>query len=45
LFPEHGIGNTYWEGTVQYKAAGSAGGLAAGVGYLEMTGYAKPVHF
>ncbi len=45
LQAEDGIGNTYWEGAVQYKAAGSAGGLAAGVGYLEMTGYSKPVHF
>lgn len=36
---EDGIGNTYWEGAVQYS------GSATGVGYLEMTGYAKPVHF
>ncbi|HLI83632.1 MAG TPA: lipocalin-like domain-containing protein [Bryobacteraceae bacterium] len=36
---ENGIGNTYWEGSVQYS------GSATGVGYLEMTGYAKPVQF
>ena len=29
--------NDYWEGAVTYR------GSAAGVGYLEMTGYAKPV--
>ena len=31
-------GPTYWEGAVNYS------GSAAGVGYLEMTGYDKPVH-
>jgi predicted secreted hydrolase len=36
---ENGIGNTYWEGSVKYT------GSATGVGYLEMTGYAQPVHF
>ena len=30
-------GNTYWEGAVTYS------GTARGVGYIEMTGYAKPV--
>jgi len=30
-------GNSYWEGAVTYS------GGAGGVGYLEMTGYAKPV--
>jgi predicted secreted hydrolase len=30
-------GNNYWEGAVQYS------GSAGGVGYLEMTGYDKPV--
>jgi predicted secreted hydrolase len=39
LSAEDGIGNTYWEGAVQYT------GSTTGVGYLEMTGYAKPVHF
>ena len=29
---------TYWEGAVTYT------GTARGVGYLEMTGYAKPIH-
>ena len=32
-------GTTYWEGAVNYS------GTAAGVGYLEMTGYLKPVEF
>ena len=32
-------GQTYWEGAVSYS------GSANGVGYLEMTGYLKPVHF
>jgi len=32
-------GTTYWEGAVNYS------GSARGVGYLEMTGYAKPVEF
>jgi predicted secreted hydrolase len=32
-------GATYWEGAVTYS------GTAKGVGYLEMTGYAKPVEF
>jgi predicted secreted hydrolase len=32
-------GTTYWEGTVAYS------GSARGVGYLEMTGYDKPVEF
>jgi len=30
---------TYWEGAVTYS------GSSAGVGYLEMTGYGKPVKF
>ena len=32
-------GNTYWEGAVNYT------GNARGVGYLEMTGYERPVEF
>lgn len=32
-------GTTYWEGAVNYS------GSARGVGYLEMTGYDKPVEF
>ncbi len=32
-------GGTYWEGAVDYS------GSARGVGYLEMTGYGKPVQF
>ncbi len=32
-------GTTYWEGAVRYS------GSAPGVGYLEMTGYDKPVEF
>jgi len=32
-------GTTYWEGSVNYS------GSARGVGYLEMTGYDKPVEF
>ncbi len=32
-------GTTYWEGAVNYS------GTARGVGYLEMTGYDKPVEF
>jgi predicted secreted hydrolase len=32
-------GTTYWEGAVDYS------GSARGVGYLEMTGYVKPVEF
>jgi predicted secreted hydrolase len=39
LVPEHGAAPTYWEGTVVYS------GSAAGVGYLEMTGYARPLKF
>lgn len=37
LVPEDSGGNAYWEGAVTYR------GTAAGVGYLEMTGYAAPV--
>jgi predicted secreted hydrolase len=37
LFSEDAIGPTYWEGAVTYS------GSASGTGYLEMTGYAKPV--
>ena len=37
LRPEDGIGPSYWEGAVRYS------GSAGGVGYLEMTGYDKPV--
>lgn len=32
-------GPNYWEGAVTFT------GSAAGVGYLEMTGYDKPVRF
>jgi len=35
LVPENGAGPTYWEGAVTYS------GSAAGVGYLEMTGYGE----
>jgi predicted secreted hydrolase len=35
--PAEGAGPTYWEGAVSYT------GSAHGVGYLEMTGYDKPV--
>ena len=39
---ERGIGPNYWEGAVDHR--GSAGGRpVAGLGYLEMTGYDKPV--
>jgi predicted secreted hydrolase len=37
LVAEDGVGPTYWEGAVTF--AGSASGL----GYLEMTGYGKPM--
>lgn len=38
--PGHDAGSpTYWEGAVRYT------GSAAGLGYLEMTGYDKPVRF
>ena len=36
-------GNNYWEGAVSYT--GSYSGSSRGVGYLEMTGYDKPVEF
>ena len=35
--PSEGTGPTYWEGAVRYS------GSATGVGYLEMTGYDKPI--
>ena len=38
LAAEGDVGTTYWEGAVTY------GGSVSGVGYLEMTGYDKPVH-
>jgi len=38
LISEDAASPTYWEGAVTYT------GSATGVGYLEMTGYAKPVH-
>jgi predicted secreted hydrolase len=37
LLSEDEIGPTYWEGAMTYT------GSATGTGYLEMTGYAKPV--
>jgi len=37
LVSQDGASPTYWEGAVMYS------GSAAGVGYLEMTGYGKPV--
>ena len=44
IVTERGIGPNYWEGAVDYR--GSADGrTVAGVGYLEMTGYDKPVTF
>lgn len=39
LVSEEEAGQTYWEGAVSYS------GSSSGVGYLEMTGYAKPVKF
>jgi predicted secreted hydrolase len=39
LKSENGAGPTYWEGAVTYS------GTVPGVGYLEMTGYDKPVKF
>jgi predicted secreted hydrolase len=38
-----GITRSYWEGAVRY-AGTEAGVPVTGVGYLEMTGYAKPRH-
>jgi predicted secreted hydrolase len=38
LVAENAAGTTYWEGAVTYS------GTLSGVGYLEMTGYDKPVH-
>lgn len=38
LVTENNAGTTYWEGAVTYS------GTTSGVGYLEMTGYDKPVH-
>lgn len=35
---------SYWEGAMDY-AGSSAGRIVGGVGYLEMTGYDKPVRF
>jgi len=37
LVAEEGAGPTYWEGAVTFT------GSASGVGYLEMTGYGKPM--
>src|SRR5262245_6104940 len=39
LISADSAGPSYWEGAVRYT------GSAAGVGYLEMTGYDKPVRF
>ena len=39
LVSEDGAGPTYWEGAVAYS------GSAAGVGYLEMTGYGRRMRF
>lgn len=39
LAPAAGGGPTYWEGAVTYS------GSASGAGYLEMTGYGKPMRF
>jgi predicted secreted hydrolase len=39
LVAEDDVGTTYWEGAVTYS------GSSAGVGYLEMTGYAGKVKF
>ena len=39
LAAEDSVSPSYWEGAVTYS------GSAAGVGYLEMTGYDKPVRF
>jgi predicted secreted hydrolase len=39
LASEDAAGPSYWEGAVTYS------GSVAGTGYLEMTGYDKPVHF
>ncbi|MGA2594549.1 MAG: lipocalin-like domain-containing protein [Bryobacteraceae bacterium] len=41
--PAEGTGPGYWEGAVIYRPAGGSGGGSSGVGYLEMTGYDKPV--
>ncbi len=40
LFDENGLTPTYWEGAVSYAGA-MQGKPLTGVGYLEMTGYAK----
>ena len=37
IVPEEAVGPAYWEGAVRYS------GSETGVGYLEMTGYGKPV--
>ena len=42
IVTERGIGPNYWEGAVDYRGS-AAGRSVAGVGYLEMTGYDKPV--
>ena len=42
IVTERGIGPNYWEGAVDYRGS-AAGRPVAGVGYLEMTGYDKPV--
>ena len=42
IVTERGIGPNYWEGAVDYSGS-AAGKAVAGVGYLEMTGYDKPV--
>ena len=39
-----GIGPNYWEGAVDYRGTVAGKGVS-GVGYLEMTGYDKPVRF
>ncbi len=42
IVTERGLGPNYWEGAVDYLGS-AAGKAVAGVGYLEMTGYDKPV--
>ncbi len=44
IVTQRGIGPNYWEGAVDYRGT-AAGKVVSGVGYLEMTGYDKPVRF
>ncbi len=44
IVTERGLGPNYWEGAVDYRGS-AADKAVAGVGYLEMTGYDKPVRF